>query len=54
MTTSQMKKAINDFKRTLDKKDKDEWWGTEQMIWGDISKKFLVWFDKNRKKYSED
>lgn len=54
MTTSQMKKAINDFKRTLDKKDKDEWWGTEREIWNDISKKFLIWFDKNKKKFEND
>jgi len=54
MTTSQMKKAINDFKRTLDKKEKDEWWGTEREIWNDISKKFLIWFDKNKKKFGNE
>ena len=50
MKVKEIRALVKEFKQSLDNKDKDEWWGTDRDIWDSISKKFLNWCERNRKK----
>ena len=54
MTVQQMKKLLQEYGKTLDNKDKDEFWGTEKQEWDDVAPKFLMWCNSNRKKLLEE
>ena len=50
MKVKEIRALVKEFGQSLDKKEKDEWWGTDRDIWDGISKKFLNWLERNRKK----
>jgi hypothetical protein len=50
MTTSELKQLCKEFEKTLDKKEKDEWYDTEQGVWKSFSKHFIQWYNNNQKK----
>lgn len=50
MKVKEIRALVKEFRQSLDNKDKDEWWGTDRDIWDGISKKFLNWCERNRKK----
>ncbi len=45
-----MKKLLKEFVKSLDNKSEDEFFGTEREMGENLSKKFLQWCNKNRKK----
>jgi len=44
---NEVRHLLKEFGRTLGKHP-DEWWGSEQAVWRELSKKFTVWLSKNR------
>ncbi len=54
MKVKEIRALVKEFSQSLkngkDDKDMDEWWGTNKDIWDGISKKFLNWCERNRKK----
>ena len=51
MEQERMRKIIEDFSKTLDNKDKDEWWTTDRGAWNCFTAKFLKWYKINASKY---
>ena len=50
MKVKEIRALVKEFNQALDNKEKDEWWGTDRDIWEGISKKFLNWCERNRKR----
>ena len=50
MKVKEIRALVREFKKTLNNKNMDEWWGTDKDIWDGISKKFLNWCERNRKR----
>ena len=50
MNATEMKKHLLAFSKTLDNKEKDEWWGTEKDIWNNLYPKFLSWYNSHHNK----
>lgn len=51
MKVKEIRALVKEFGQSLDKKESsDEWWGNSRDIWDGISKKFLNWLERNRKK----
>ncbi len=49
MTIEEIKKLFVKFSKTLDDKEKDEWWGTDRGIWNIMQERFLAWCKENPK-----
>lgn len=50
MNATEMKTHLQAFSRTLDNKEKDEWWGTMRDVWQDLYPKFLMWYNSHHNK----
>lgn len=50
MKVKEIRALVKEFSQSLTSKEKDEWWGTERGVWNDISGKFLMWCERNRKR----
>lgn len=52
MKTQELKEIVKIFRKTLGK-EPDEWWATEQEIWDELSKKFIMWYNNYGRKELE-
>jgi hypothetical protein len=50
MNATEMKVVLKEFGKTLNDKDKDEWWGTDKTVWDEMAKRFLQWYNSHHNK----